>query len=136
MSAFDDALAKAQDAEDFALGEQIQIVPMIAGEFMSGASADGGRPVRTVVGTFVETNSRMKMTDSPVGRDFDSQFVTSPKTVFIAERQLMVNGVLTLPKQRDRIVRLEHGNETFEIAAATERDDAGRRIIRLADIDA
>lgn len=133
MSVFEDALAKAQDAEDLALGEQLQIVPMIAGEFMSTAAPDPARAIRIVVGTYIGTNSRLKMTDSPVGRDFDSRFVTTPKTIFIAERALLVNGVLILPQQRDRIVRLEHGNETYEIAAATERDDMARRIFRLTD---
>jgi hypothetical protein len=110
-SPFQQAALAASTAVDAIYGERVRIDPMRPGRY-TGPAADPDRASRVVTAALSIRAHRIRMSDDKFGRDFNTQFAGALITFTVARSEL--DGLDVRPG--DRMVRLDHGDETFEIS--------------------
>lgn len=110
-SPFQQAALAASTAVDAVYGEQVRIDPMVPGRY-TGPVADSARAGRVVTAALAVRAHRLRMSDNKFGRDFNTQFSGAQITFTVARAEL--EGLDVRPG--DRMVRLDHGDETLEIS--------------------
>lgn len=113
-SPFQQAALAASTAVDIVYGERVRIDPMLPGRY-TGPVADPARAGRVVTAALAIRAHRIRMSDDKFGRDFNTQFAGAQHTFTVARSELEGLDV----RIGDRMVRLDHGDETFEIVVVS-----------------
>jgi len=134
VTPFERALAKGNAAARATNGELLRITEMLPSRHKS-AQPDPEKTPRDIIGIFLKGPDRTRITDNTLGRELDSAFVVAPTSALFHASELMVGGVLVLPKRTNRVERTTKVTEpTYEITAI-EPTGGGDYVARLVEVD-
>jgi hypothetical protein len=111
-SPFQQAALEASTAVDAVYGEQVRLDPMVPGRYMGPVHDPDRLPIEVTAA--IAVRARMtRMSDDKFGRDFNTTFAGAHMFATVETADLAG----FIPRQGDRLIRLDHGNETFEIVS-------------------